>query len=234
MTFRVSDTGIGMTEEQLGKLFQRFQQADASTTRKFGGTGLGLALTKAFSTMLGGDIEVKSSPGQGSVFTVRLPAVYEKPTHEHSRVDAEEGATSSADGATEAATAANFVLVVDHDPAARDLLSRFLEREGFAVRTAADGRTGLNLARALRPRAILLDILLPDTDGWSVLAALKADPELASIPVVIETVIGERGLASTMGAAGYLTKPIEWESMQTCGGLALTRVGTRVVCALMR
>jgi len=214
LTLRVSDTGIGMTEEQLAKLFQRFQQADASTTRKFGGTGLGLALTKAFSTMLGGDVEVESIPGQGSVFTVRLPAAYEEPAREDPEADADEGAPSSADGAREAAAVANCVLVVDDDPAARDLLSRFLEREGFTVRTAPDGRAGLDLARALRPRAILLDILLPGMDGWSVLAALKADPELASIPVVIETVIGERGLASAMGAAGYLAKPIEWDQLK--------------------
>ncbi|MGI4942414.1 MAG: PAS domain S-box protein [Janthinobacterium lividum] len=107
MTFRISDTGIGMTEEQLGKLFQRFQQADSSTTRRFGGTGLGLALTKAFSTMLGGNIEVESIPGQGSTFTVRLPVVYEEETHENPQADAKEGATSSADKATEAAAVAN-------------------------------------------------------------------------------------------------------------------------------
>ncbi len=214
LTFQVSDTGIGMTEEQLAKLFQRFQQADASTTRKFGGTGLGLALTKAFSTMLGGDVEVESSPGRGSVFTVRLPTMYEEPGGEDPGINAAEGSLSSVDGTREAEVVANCVLVVDDDPAARDLLSRFLEREGFSVRTASDGRTGLDLARALRPRVILLDVLLPGMDGWSVLAALRADPELASIPVVIETVVGERGLASAMGAAGYLAKPIEWEQLK--------------------
>ena len=210
LTFRVADTGIGMTEEQQAKLFQRFQQADASTTRKFGGTGLGLALTKAFSIMLGGDVEVQSSSGQGSIFTVQLPADYEE------KAGAEQGPApqDGAAAATEADAVANCVLVVDDDPAARELLTRFLEREGFAVRTAPDGRTGLEMARSLRPRAILLDVLLPGLDGWSVLSALKADPNLASIPVVMETIVSERGLAASLGAADYLTKPIEWDQLK--------------------
>ena len=207
LVFRVADTGIGMTEEQLGKLFQRFQQADASTTRRFGGTGLGLALTKAFSTMLGGDVDVRSAPGEGSTFTVRLPAVYGE------RGTGGEGAVPAGDVAVDEAVG-TCVLVVDDDPAARDLLTRFLEREGFVVRAASDGRAGLESARALRPRAILLDVLMPGMDGWSVLSALKADPELAAIPVVMETAVGERGLACALGAADFLSKPIEWDRLK--------------------
>jgi PAS domain S-box-containing protein len=210
LTFRVSDTGIGMTEEQLGKLFQRFQQADASTTRRFGGTGLGLALTKALSVMLGGDVEVESAPGRGSAFTVRLPAAHE----EHKAAKGEQDPASQGGGATaegDGAAVANCVLVVDDDPATRDLLSRFLEREGFAARTASDGRAGLGLAKQLRPRAILLDVLMPGMDGWSVLSALKADPELARIPVVMVTFAEERGLAAALGAADYVPKPVRWE-----------------------
>jgi len=211
VTFRVADTGIGMTNEQLGKLFQRFQQADASTTRKFGGTGLGLAITKAFSTMLGGDVEVESTPGQGSIFTIRLPAVFKE--HGGAATDGEAAPASDA-AAAGGAVVANCVLVVDDDPAQRDLLTRFLEREGFTVRTAPDGRAGLEMARALRPRAILLDVMMPRVDGWSVLSALKADPELAGIPVVMETSVGARGLAYSLGAADYLAKPIEWDQLK--------------------
>jgi PAS domain S-box-containing protein len=209
LTFRVSDTGIGMTEEQQAKLFRRFQQADASTTRKFGGTGLGLALTKAFSAMLGGDLVVESAPGRGSTFTVRLPAVHGE--HE-ARGAVEDQAGAAGEGtASDAAPGGGVVLVVDDDPAQRELMTRFLEREGFATRTAPDGRAGLELARALRPRVILLDVLMPGLDGWSVLSALKADSELAAIPVVMVTSVGERGLAASLGAAEYVPKPVRWE-----------------------
>ena len=207
MTFRVSDTGIGMTEEQLAKLFQRFQQADASTTRKFGGTGLGLSITKAFSTMLGGDIVVESAPGQGSTFTVSLPVTFP----EHGEAAAEQEGTADGGAESGAAPRQEVVLVIDDDPAQRELMTRFLEREGFSARTAPNGPTGLELARALRPRAILLDVTMPGMDGWSVLSALKADPELAAVPVVMVTFISERGLAASLGAADYVLKPVEWE-----------------------
>ena len=201
--FAVGDAGIGMTEEQLARLFQRFQQADASTTRRFGGTGLGLALTKAFSTMLGGDVEVRSTPGEGSTFTVRLPAVLAAPP-------ALQAGERQGEPVAEHA-AQDVVLVIDDDPAQRELMSRFLEREGFAPRTAPDGRSGLEMARALRPRAILLDVTMPGMDGWSVLCALKDDPELAPIPVVMVTFVSERGLARSLGAADYVAKPVEWD-----------------------
>jgi len=203
LAFRVSDSGIGMTEEQLAKLFQRFQQADASTTRKFGGTGLGLSITKAFSTMLGGDVDVESTPGQGSSFTVRLPA------NVSASQDAQEGEAPPAVQRGEAG--ADLVLVIDDDPAQRELMTRFLEREGFSARTAPDGPAGIELARALRPRAILLDVMMPGMDGWSVLSALKAIPELAKIPVVMVTFVSQRGLANSLGAADYVLKPVEWE-----------------------
>jgi len=201
LAFRVSDSGIGMTEEQLAKLFQRFQQADASTTRRFGGTGLGLSITKAFSAMLGGEVDVESTPGQGSAFTVRLPASLAA-----EQDMAEGGAQAEHDDAS-----GDVVLVIDDDPAQRDLMTRFLEREGFSARTAPDGSSGIELARALRPRAILLDVMMPGMDGWSVLSALKAIPELAKIPVVMVTFVSQRGLANSLGAADYVLKPVEWE-----------------------
>ena len=203
LEFAVADTGIGMTEEQLGRLFERFAQADASTTRQFGGTGLGLALTRAFSRKLGGDVTVTSVPGQGSVFTVRIPADLPEQAAEIEEV-----------AATGDTVVGSCVLVVDDDPNARDLATRFLEREGFQVRTASDGRSGLALARALRPRAILLDVEMPGMDGWAVLHAIRTDPDLAETPVVMATVLNEQGLAYSLGATDYLVKPIEWDQLK--------------------
>ena len=201
--FKVVDTGIGLTEEQRAKLFQRFQQADASTTRKFGGTGLGLSLTKIFAGMLGGDVEVDSVPGHGSAFTVRIPALFVEAQAEEPDIDPAAAAPSSDSQET--------VLVIDDDPDQRALMTRFLQREGFQARSAPDGETGLASARALRPRAILLDVMMPGVDGWSVLSALKADPDLSSIPVVMVTFVDQRGLASTLGAADYVLKPVNWD-----------------------
>jgi len=206
LEFRVSDTGIGMTEEHLGRLFHRFTQADSSTTRRFGGTGLGLSITKAFCTMLGGDIAVESSPGRGTAFTIRLPADtrdLEAPT-----AGAAEGAAPQDEGQ------AGTVLVVDDDEAARDLLVRFLRREGFAVRTAPHGVAALPLAREIRPTAVLLDVMMPHMDGWAVLSAMKADPELADIPVIMVSFVQQKGLAFSLGAADYLTKPVQWTRLK--------------------
>ena len=202
--FAVTDTGIGMTPEQLAKLFQRFQQADASTTRQFGGTGLGLALTKAFVALLGGDVKVSSEVGVGSTFEVRLPATIG---------DAPEVVPATEDK-DEQAEGRDIVLVVDDDETQRELMSRFLVKEGYAARTATDGASGLELARRLKPRAILLDVTMPGMDGWSVLSALKADPELAAIPVVMVTFVSERALASSLGAADYVIKPVDWTRLR--------------------
>ncbi len=204
--FRVSDTGIGMTAEQLEKLFQRFQQADASTTRRFGGTGLGLSITKAFSAMLGGTVAVDSAPGRGTSFTLRLPVAWQPP-----QADLPD---ASAPASETAAAGSVPILVIDDDPAVLDLITRFLQREGFAVRTAPDGETGLRLAAELRPSAILLDIMMPHVDGWAVLSRLKADPALSSIPVVVVSFVDERGLGYSLGAADYLVKPVEWDRLK--------------------
>jgi PAS domain S-box-containing protein len=210
LVLSVADTGIGMTPEQLEKLFQRFTQADASTTRRFGGTGLGLAITKAFATMLGGDISVESEAGAGSTFTLRIPLdlrlARAEPDDPVARLG--EMAAAEQDGP------AGLVLVIDDDAATRDLVSRFLRREGFAVRCAADGAEGLAMARQLRPVAILLDVMMPRMDGWAVLSALKADPELAETPVVMVTVVQERGLAFSLGAEDYLNKPVRWDRLK--------------------
>ena len=208
VAFRVTDTGIGMTPEQLSRLFTRFTQADSSTTRRFGGTGLGLAITKAFCTLLGGDIAVESEEGRGTTFTIRVPMDLRETGPEP------EAEAASMPGEEER-TQAGLVLVVDDDPASRELLSRFVVRDGFAVRCAHDGEEGLRMARQLRPTAILLDVMMPRMDGWSVLTALKADPELADTPVVMVSIVQERALAVSLGAADYLIKPVQWHRLRT-------------------
>ena len=204
-TFRVIDTGIGMTPEQLGRLFQRFSQADETTTRKFGGTGLGLAITRAFSRLLGGTIDVESTFGTGTTFTIRLPAVMPD-----IKVPEEPMPMSGEQPAGERST----VLVIDDDVSQRDLMARFLERQGFAARTAGDGPKGLELARTIRPRAILLDVMMPQMDGWSVLGALKEDSDLAKIPVIMVTFVDEKGLSAALGAADHVNKPVNWEKLK--------------------
>jgi signal transduction histidine kinase/CheY-like chemotaxis protein len=195
ISFIVSDTGIGMTEEQQGRLFQAFTQADVSTTRQYGGTGLGLAITKHFCEMLGGRITVESAPGRGSTFTIALP----------DRGRALPAAPAIPEGAEHAA----LVMIVDDDPNARDLLATTVRREGYRVIEAADGETALALAREWHPDVVTLDVLMPRMDGWAVLTALKSDPELAEIPVIIVTVLADRGIAVSLGATEFLTKPVD-------------------------
>ena len=219
LRFSVADTGIGMTQEQLSRLFQRFAQADESTTRQFGGTGLGLALTRAFCRLMGGDVSVESKAGSGTTFTIELPAVMPEAA----------AAPASEDAAAPAPSAGDVILVVDDDVGQRDLVTRFLEREGFTVRTASDGRAGLDLARALRPRAILLDVMMPQLDGWSVLSTLKADPLLADIPVIMASFVNEPGMAASLGASEYLLKPIEWTRLREVIGRFIHTEGTVLV-----
>jgi signal transduction histidine kinase/DNA-binding response OmpR family regulator len=202
LNFVVSDTGLGMTPEQVDRLFQAFTQADASTTRKYGGTGLGLAISKRFCHMLGGDLTVSSAPGKGSTFTMILPTEIEEP--------ATDSPAPAAPVSTLAAAGEPTILVIDDDPAVRDLMLRSLRKEGFAVQLAASGRQGLELARTCKPAAITLDVLMPEMDGWAVLNALKADPRLAHIPVVMVSIVDEKNLGFALGAAEYLTKPVEW------------------------
>ena len=201
IVFAVADTGIGMTAEELDKLFQAFQQADASTTRKFGGTGLGLAISRTFCRMMGGDITVASQPGHGTTFTVRLPAAVT------------ETKASRPPGEADPAASQPLVLVIDDDAVARDLLGRFLEENGFRARFAADGPLGLEMARTLRPAAITLDVMMPGMDGWSVLTALKTDPDLAMIPVIMVSVVENQALGYALGAHHFMSKPIDRDQL---------------------
>jgi CheY-like chemotaxis protein/anti-sigma regulatory factor (Ser/Thr protein kinase) len=210
---RVTDTGIGLSAEQIVKLFQDFTQADASTTRKFGGTGLGLALTRRFCQMMGGDVTVHSVPGAGSVFTIKLPAVVRQPGFAAAarplRADMVSVSSDDGDGSDPLPSTATYVLVIDDDPVQRDLIERFLSKEGFCVRSATGGEAGLRLARQSRPVAITLDVMMPEMDGWSVLAELKADPELRDIPVIMLTMVDDPERGFTLGAADYATKPVD-------------------------
>ena len=201
ITVSVADTGIGMTPEQIARLFQEFRQADTSITRKYGGTGLGLAISRRLCRMMGGDIVVESTLGQGSQFMLRIPAP----------------AAESAEAPSEPVIAmpGSRVLVIDDEETVRDLMRRFLTREGLEVVTAKDGAEGLALARELRPALITLDVLMPELDGWSVLKALKADPQLSNIPVVMLTILDEKNKGYALGAADYVTKPIDRERFQT-------------------
>jgi PAS domain S-box-containing protein len=211
VVFAVRDTGIGMTDEQLGRVFQAFSQAESSTSRRFGGTGLGLAISRKFAQLMGGDVEVTSVPGEGSVFTLRIPARIDPAAEAGSdgilMSDAEQLARSLREG-TGAGTAGT-VLVIDDDAGTHDLLRRALTREGFRVEGAPDGAAGLARARVLRPDAIILDIRMPRMNGWSVLAELKADQLLADIPVVVLSMLDDRNLGFALGAAEYLTKPVD-------------------------
>ncbi len=205
LTFRVADSGIGMTEEQLAKLFQRFTQADASTTRKFGGTGLGLAITRALCRLLGGDVAVESEAGRGSTFTLTIPAIMADQTQINLAAEHASTPAHDSDGS---------VLIIDDDPAQRDLMTRFLKREGFDAVSAADGQSGLQMARAVRPRAIMLDVMMPGMDGWAVLSQLKADPDLAGTPVVMVSFVNEQALGMSLGASDWVPKPIEWDELR--------------------
>ena len=198
--FKVTDTGIGMTPPQLEKLFQPFTQADASTTRKFGGTGLGLAISKRFCEMMGGDISVESEMGKGSTFALTLPV----------RVAKKNATNPESKGSTAApAPGATTVLIIDDEPSVRDLMSKSLASEGIYTVTAVDGEDGLEKARELRPDLIFLDVMMPRMDGWAVLGALKADPRMADIPVVMLTIVSDTEMGYVLGASEYLTKPID-------------------------
>lgn len=208
INFSVKDSGIGITKEQMNKLFQPFSQADASTTREFGGTGLGLVITKKFCEMMGGTMGVSSVRGEGSTFAIKLPADVRSFSP-----DPTLPAPADAARAHQPVADAGTVLVVDDDPVARDLLQRALGKAGYRVECATDGEEALQLARTLRPEAITLDVMMPGVDGWATLAALKADPALADIPVIMLTIVDDKNKGYALGAADYLTKPFDREQL---------------------
>ncbi|MEG4252820.1 urea ABC transporter substrate-binding protein [Microcoleus sp. Pol10D4] len=228
IVFQVTDTGIGMTEDQVSRLFGAFTQADDSTTRKYGGTGLGLTISRKFCQMMGGDIKVESEFDCGSSFTIRLPIAVTNPKQvPEDREIAQMQPKSCEDLETSVATTeakqkavrsqpldlpdAATVLVIDDDPDARDLMTRCLSKEGFRVRSSASGQGGLLLAKELLPDAIILDVMMPSMDGWAVLSTLKADPDLAEIPVIMITFLDDQNQGLELGAAEYLRKPVDYK-----------------------
>ena len=203
---KVIDTGIGMTPEQAQKIFQEFTQADESTTRKYGGTGLGLPISRHFAEMMGGSIRVESIPGRGSTFIVRLPAdVKPLPVENEPEDTTEKPLTQSFRLPVDAPA----ILVVDDDKTVHDLLTRQLGREGFQVISAYNGHSAFELARKHQPEIIILDIMMPEMDGWSVLRQFKNDALLGLIPIVILSMIKDKSTGLALGASDYLTKPVD-------------------------
>ena len=210
LTFAVRDTGIGIPADKIDLVFEEFAQADGSTTRNYGGTGLGLAISRRFCRLLGGDLGLESEVGRGSIFTIRVPAVFpdkESPSvMDEDRSDEElERIGQSASGST--------ILVIDDDPEARDIIERFLRKDGFNVVTANGGVEGLRLAHSVLPVAITLDVMMPDMDGWSVLRALKSDPALRDIPVLMLTMLDDKTKGYALGAIDFLSKPVDRDQL---------------------
>ena len=204
--FTIADTGIGMTPEQVDKVFKPFTQADEKTTRKFGGTGLGLTITKMFAEMMGGDIDLSSEEGKGTTFIVTIPiTVIDKKKQETSELITE---TSSEDTKYK-------VLVIDDDDNAQDMMKKFLEKQDFSILQAKSGEDGLNLAAEHLPDVITLDVMMPEMDGWEVLAALQANETTKNIPVIMLTMANEPDIGYSLGATDYLTKPVNWNELSS-------------------
>jgi len=205
--FDVRDTGMGMTPEQMTKLFQPFSQASASVSAKYGGSGLGLALTRTFCNLMGGDVTLQSKPGEGSTFTIALPAALPD--------DRREQAAAEGHSATEADQHTN-ILVIDDDPAVHDLIRRSLAPESFRIITASSSAEGLHKAGQMHPDLIVLDVILRRaTEGWDILAALKSDPQTCSIPVLMLSIIDDRRKGFLRGASEYLVKPVDKKRLET-------------------
>ncbi|MCH8237467.1 MAG: response regulator, partial [Proteobacteria bacterium] len=207
LRFAVTDTGIGLTPEQLDTVFEAFSQADELTSSEFGGTGLGLAITRSFCQLLGGGVTVESEIGKGSTFVVELSADMRGRGASPRSIDID--MTDEKDAADKGPT----VLVIDDDPMVRDLLRRHLQSKGYQTVMAESGEIGIRLAREIRPAAITLDVLMPKMDGWAVLTALKDDPELAKIPVIMLTIVEDRNLGFSLGATDYLSKPVDRDKL---------------------
>ncbi len=232
ISFEIIDTGIGIREDQLDRLFREFTQADASTTRKFGGTGLGLAISRRFARMMGGDIVVSSVFGKGTTFTLTLPAkvvvnlrklaTERRPSPVASFV-VNVGPSNDMVANEAGRPPSNIVLIIDDDEDVRAGLNHYLTREGYQTVTADNGFDGLRKAREMGVGAILLDVMMPELDGFSVLAALKQDKDLSRIPVAMHTIFDEKSRALELGAADYMNKPLDRDRLRTF----LDRAGVR-------
>ena len=205
LSVAVADTGIGMTEEAIGRIFEEFQQADTSTTRQYGGTGLGLSISRSLARLLGGDITVTSAPDGGSTFTLRVPLRYgETPRTEPAK---------SAVVDVPARTDRPMILTIDDNPDDLEILRENLREAGYDVVGAANGEEGIAKARVLHPHVITLDVMMPNKDGWQVLYDLKADPATRDIPVIMLTIVDKKPLGYRLGATDYLLKPFDVEAV---------------------
>ncbi len=222
----VADTGIGIPLDQLELVFEEFRQVDSSSTRQYGGTGLGLSISRRLARLLGGDITLQSEPGAGSRFTLGLPIRYGgvlPGAPEDESIAAAPSEELEPIAREVRSGGGRLVLAVDDDPDVVLLLKENLADAGYRVIGASNGAEGLRLARELKPSAITLDIVMPDTDGWQVLHGLKADPSTRDIPVLLLSVVDQKDLGYRLGAADYLMKPFERDDLLA----ALQRVAPR-------
>ena len=196
--FAVIDTGAGMSPEGVAKVFEEYTQAERSTSANYGGTGLGLPISKKFAEMMGGDVIVTSEEGVGSVFTMSVPR--ECPEYNEDEV---EGNVINLDDQD------NLVVLVDDDVAMHDLIKRTISKLNLTLLGATNSEKGMELIREVKPKLILLDVLMPGRDGWSLLKECKTDQELKDIPVIMISQLNQSNLASSLGANDYLTKPID-------------------------
>ncbi len=206
VTIAVRDTGIGISRENLPKLFQMFSQADGATSTKYSGPGRGRGRvrTQKLCHLMGGEVTVESELGGGSCFTIRLPASLAQTVQRRSEIGRAAALARSDDGERR-----DIILVIDDDPAMLDLMQRVLAREGFRPVLNEDPRKAVALAQAVKPVAIILDVMMPGMDGWDVLRALKADSELEAVPVVMLTIVDDTHTGLALGAAAHLVKPVD-------------------------
>ena len=196
--FAVIDTGAGMSPEGVAKVFEEYTQAERSTSANYGGTGLGLPISKKFAEMMGGDVIVTSEEGVGSVFTMSVPR--ECPEYNEDEV---EGNVINLDDQD------NLVVLVDDDVAMHDLIKRTISKLNLTLLGATNSEKGMELIREVKPKLILLDVLMPGRDGWSLLKECKTDKDLKDIPVIMISQLNQSNLAASLGANDYLTKPID-------------------------
>ncbi|MEH2296978.1 HAMP domain-containing protein [Nostoc sp.] len=224
IAFSVSDTGIGIAPENQKVIFEAFQQADGSTSRRYGGTGLGLSISREIARLFGGEIKLISQPGQGSTFTFYFPQLNPESTSKpQTRLIASLPNLHSPllnDDRTTIERGDRVLLIIEDDVNFARILLKMAQQQGFKVITAQTGSTGLMLAQQFLPSAILLDIRLPEMDGWTVLDRLKHDPNTRHIPVHIMTVEEGRQRGLQLGAIAYLQKPLTSETISE----ALTKI----------
>jgi len=235
--FSVRDTGIGLSQIQMGTLFDAFAQADMSTTRRYGGTGLGLTISQKFCRLMGGEISVESSLGKGSTFTITLPtAIREgqldelttaevKHVNDYLQLRSSEGNLPAQDIDRERRKRNSIILIVDDDPMACDLQQRHLQRHHYDVFCVSSGEEAIRKINELRPDIVLLDVMLTDMSGWQVLTYIKSQPHLVHIPVIMLTMVDDKNTAYSLGATSYLSKPIDWEKLVEIVNKTVRRAG---------